>query len=49
MLNGKKIGDIMDNKRKYAHFLLDGCLNLNKESKLFIIGVDIIDDFITNW
>ena len=36
----------MDNKRKYAHFLLDGCLNLNKESKLFIIGVDIIDDFI---
>ena len=32
--------------RKYANFLLLGCLRLNKEDKLFIIGYDLIKDFI---
>ncbi len=37
----------MDNKRKYARFLLEGCLNLEADSKLFIIGIDLISDFIS--
>ncbi len=36
----------MNQKRKYAKFLLEGCLNLTKNSKLFIIGIDLITDFI---
>lgn len=37
----------MDNKkRKYAKFLIEGCLRLKTGDKLFIIGYDIINDFI---
>ena len=37
----------MDNlKRKYARFLIEGCLKLDKGDKLFIIGDNIIEDFI---
>lgn len=36
----------MDKKRKYAKFLIKGCLRLNKDSKLFIIGNTYIIDFI---
>ena len=37
----------MENKkRKYARFLLEGCLRLKRGDKLFIIGYDIINDFI---
>lgn len=35
-----------DLKRKYARFLIEGCLKLDKKSKLFIIGYTIIEDFI---
>ena len=33
-------------KRKYAKFLIEGCLQLNKKDKLFIIGYTLIEDFI---
>lgn len=33
-------------KRKYAKFLIEGCLRLKTGDKLFIIGYDIIKDFI---
>lgn len=33
-------------KRKYAKFLIEGCLRLNGNDKLFIIGSSIIEDFI---
>lgn len=33
-------------KRKYARFLVEGCLRLNSGDKLFIIGYSIIEDFI---
>ncbi len=37
----------MDNKkRKYARFLIEGCLRLKQGDKLFIIGYDLINDFI---
>lgn len=37
----------MENKkRKYARFLIEGCLRLKSDDKLFIIGYDIIQDFI---
>jgi len=37
----------MDNKkRKYAKFLIEGCLRLKQGDKLFIIGYDLINDFI---
>ncbi len=35
-----------ENKRKYAKFILEGCLKLKKEDKLFIVGIDFIKDFI---
>ena len=35
-----------DLKRKYAKFLIEGCLKLSKEDKLFIIGYSLIEDFI---
>ncbi len=35
----------MDNKRKYAKFLIEGCLNLSADDKLFIISSTIINDF----
>ena len=35
-----------DLKRKYAKFLIEGCLRLSKEDKLFIIGYNLIEDFI---
>ncbi len=35
----------MDNKRKYAKFLIEGCLNLHPKDKLFIISSTIINDF----
>lgn len=35
-----------DLKRKYAKFLLEGCLRLKKGDKLFIIGYHLIQDFI---
>ena len=31
---------------KYAKFLVEGCLKLTNEDKLFIIGNDLIEDFI---
>lgn len=37
----------MENKkRKYAKFLIEGCLKLKKGDKLFIVATDIINDFI---
>ena len=33
-------------KRKYARFLIEGCLKLKKGDKLFIIGYNLIEDFI---
>ena len=37
----------MENKkRKYAKFLIEGCLRLKQGDKLFIIGYDLINDFI---
>lgn len=37
----------MENKkRKYAKFLIEGCLRLKSGDKLFIIGYDVIKDFI---
>lgn len=37
----------MENKkRKYARFLIEGCLKLKKGDKLFIVATDIINDFI---
>lgn len=37
----------MENKkRKYAKFLIEGCLRLKTGDKLFIIGYDIVKDFI---
>ena len=35
-----------DLKRKYAKFLIEGCLKLSKGDKLFIIGYSLIEDFI---
>ena len=35
----------MDKKRKYAKFLIEGCLNLSADDKLFIISSTIINDF----
>ena len=35
-----------DLKRKYARFLVEGCLRLKSGDKLFIIGYSIIEDFI---
>lgn len=35
-----------DLKRKYARFLIEGCLRLNKGDKLFIIGYNLVEDFI---
>lgn len=35
-----------DKKRKYAKFLLVDCLKLGRNDKLFIIGTDIIQEFI---
>ena len=35
-----------DLKRKYAKFLVEGCLRLKKGDKLFIIGYNLIEDFI---
>ncbi len=32
--------------RKYAKFLVEGCLKLKKGDKLFIIGIDLINEFI---
>lgn len=32
--------------RKYANFLLEGCLKLTKDDKLFIIGNTLINDFL---
>lgn len=32
--------------RKYAKFLLEGCLRLKKGDKLFIIAYDLIEDFV---
>ena len=36
----KKMNDL---KRKYAKFLVEGCLRLKKGDKLFIIGYNLID------
>lgn len=33
-------------KRKYARFLLEGCLRLKRGDKLFIIAYDLIEDFV---
>ena len=33
-------------KRKYAKFLIEGCLELGVNDKLFIIGSSVINDFI---
>ena len=33
-------------KRKYARFLIEGCLRLKEGDKLFIIGYCLIQDFI---
>ena len=35
-----------DLKRKYARFLVQGCLHLKEGDKLFIIGYNLIEDFI---
>lgn len=35
-----------DLKRKYAKFLIEGCLRLKEGDKLFIIGYNLIEDFI---
>lgn len=35
-----------DLKRKYARFLIEGCLRLKRGDKLFIIGYNLIQDFI---
>ena len=35
-----------EKKKKYAYFLLDGCLKLKKGDKLFIIANDLIEDFV---
>ncbi len=35
-----------DLKRKYAKFLVEGCLRLKRGDKLFIIGYHLIQDFI---
>lgn len=35
-----------DLKRKYAKFLIEGCLNLKEGDKLFVIGYQVIEDFI---
>ena len=35
-----------DLKRKYARFLVEGCLKLGKGDKLFIIGYNLIEDFM---
>ncbi len=32
--------------KKYAKFLLEGCLRLNKGDKLFIIAYDLVEDFV---
>lgn len=32
--------------RKYAKFLIEGCLRLNKGDKLFIISYDLVEDFV---
>ena len=37
---------MLDLKRKYAKFLVEGCLRLKKGDKLFIIGYTLIKDFI---
>ena len=37
----------MENKkRKYAKFLIEGCLRIKQGDKLFIIGYDLINEFI---
>lgn len=35
-----------DKIRKYAKFLIQGCLRIKENAKLFIIGLTLIDDFI---
>ena len=35
-----------DMKKKYAKFLIEGCLKLKEGDKLFIIGYSLIEDFI---
>ena len=35
-----------DKIRKYAKFLVEGCLKLKKGDKLFIVGITLIKDFI---
>lgn len=35
-----------DLKRKYARFLIQGCLHLQEGDKLFVIGYNLIEDFI---
>lgn len=39
-------GEKMDKKRKYANFLVAGCLRLKKGDKLFIVADDNILDFV---
>lgn len=39
----RKMNDL---KRKYARFLVQGCLHLKEGDKLFIIGYNLIEDFI---
>ncbi len=36
----------MDRKRKYAKFLIEGCLRLKKNDKLFIISTNFTEDFV---
>lgn len=38
--------NLESNKKKYAQFLIEGCLKLKKGDKLFVIGYDILTDFI---
>ena len=42
----ERIKSMEERIRKYAKFILEGCLKLNEGDKLFIIGIDLINDFI---
>ena len=36
----------MDKKRKYAKFLIEGCLRLKEGDKLFIIANNFTEEFV---
>ncbi len=46
LLERRVEGKMDELKRKYAKFLIEGCLKLQEGDKLFIIGYNLIEDFI---